>query len=59
MNRFQSLILYGVLISVTGIFLFSLSYNPSRIIQYGVAAGMLLSSFFAFVTAKSKGSEIR
>ena len=59
MNRFQSQVLYGVFVSVTGIFLLLLSYNPSRIIQYGVAAGMFLSSFFAFVTSnKSKGSEI-
>ena len=59
MNRFQSQILYGFLISVTGIFLLLLSYQPSRIIQYNVAAGMFLSSFFAFVTAnKSRGSEI-
>lgn len=59
MNRFQSQIIYGLLITITGIFLFSLSYNPSRIIQYGIAAGMFLSCFFAFLTAsKSKGSEV-
>jgi hypothetical protein len=59
MNRFQSQILYGVLISVTGIFLLLLSYNPSRIIQYGVATGMFLSAICAFVTANnSKGLEI-
>ena len=59
MNRFQSQVINGLLISVTGIFLLLLSYNPSRIIQYGVAAGMLLNSFFAFVTSnKSKGLEI-
>ncbi len=59
MNRFQSQIIYGLLITITGIFLFSLSYNPSRTIQYGVAGGMFLSSIFAFVTAnKSKGSEV-
>ena len=59
MNRFQSQALYGVLIGVTGVFLLLLSYNPSRIIQYGIAAGMFLSSFFAFVSAnKSKASEV-
>ena len=59
MNRFQSQVLYGVLIGVTGVFLLLLSYNPSRIIQYGVAAGVFLGSFFAFVSAsKSKASEV-
>jgi len=59
MNRFKSQVLYGILLSVTGIFLLLLSYGPSRIVQYGLASGMLLSSFFAFLTAnKSKGSEI-
>lgn len=59
MNRFQSQVFYGVLIGVTGVFLLLLSYNPSRIIQYGVAAGMFLSCFFAFVSAnKSKASEV-
>ncbi len=58
MNRFQSQILYGLLITITGVLLILLSKDLSRIIQYAVAAGMLLSSFFAFVTAdKSKGSE--
>lgn len=59
MNRFQSQILYGALILVTGLIIALLSYNPSRTIQYGVAGGMLLASIFAFITAsRSAGSEI-
>lgn len=59
MTRYQSQILYGLLILGTGIIIALLSYNPSRTIQYAVAGGMLLASIFAFITAsKSVGSEI-
>jgi len=60
MTWFQSQVLYGLLILITGVIIAFLSYNPSRTIQYVVAAGMFLSAVFAFITsAKSKDSEIR
>ena len=60
MTRFQSQVIYGVLIALTGIIIAFLSYNPSRTIQYVVAVGIFLSAVFAFITAaKNKNSEIR
>lgn len=55
MTKYLSLTLYGIIIVLTGIIISSLSYNPSRIIQYIVAAGLFLSALFAFITSyKSK-----
>src|SRR5688572_15833507 len=55
MTRYQSLAIYGIIIVLTGIIISSLAYNPSRIIQYVVAAGLFLSAIFAFITSyKSK-----
>lgn len=59
MTRFLAQYLYGILIAVTGILLAVLSFDPSRTIQYVVAAGMLLSSIFAFLSAqKSRNAEV-
>jgi len=59
MNRYQALAIYALLIIATGMVLISLSYLPSRVIQYAVAIGMLASSIFAFLTAyKSKNLQI-
>ena len=60
MTRFQSQVMYGLLIFITGAIIAILSYTPSRTIQYVLSAGMLLSAVFAFITAaKNKGSVIR
>ena len=60
MTRFQSQVVYGLLILITGAIIAFLSNNPSRTIQYVVAAGIFLSAVFAFITAaKNKNSEIR
>ena len=60
MTRFQSQVMYGLLIVVTGAIIALLSYNPSRTIQYVAAAGIFLSAVFAFITAaKNKNTEIR
>jgi hypothetical protein len=59
MNRYQSQIIYGLLICATGAVVALLSYDPSRTIQYAVAAGMLLASIFSFLTSsKTGGNEI-
>ena len=59
MTRFQSQVIYGLLILITGTIIASLSYSPSRIIQYVLAAGIFLSAVFAFITAaKNKSTEI-
>src|SRR4051812_45928375 len=50
-DRYKSLIIYAVLIILTGVVLTTLAYYPTRTIQYVVAAGMILSSVFAFLTA--------
>lgn len=60
MTWFQSQVMYGLLIVITGAIIAFLSYNPSRTIQYVVAAGLFLSAVFAFITAaKNKNAEIR
>lgn len=60
MTWFQSQVMFGLLIVITGAIIAFLSYNPSRIIQYVVAAGLFLSAVFAFITAaKNKNAEIR
>jgi len=60
MTPFQSQVMYGFLIAITGAIIALLSYDPSRTIQYVVAAGIFLSAVFAFITAaKNKNSEIR
>ena len=60
MTPFQSQVVYGLLIVITGAIIAFLSYDPSRTIQYVVAAGMFLSAVFAFITAaKNKSREIR
>ena len=59
MNRVQTQMAYGLLIAITGIIIAILSSNPSRTLQYTVAAGMLLSAVFAFATtAKAKHAVI-
>jgi hypothetical protein len=59
MTRYQSLAAYGIIIVITGIIISLLAYNPSRVIQYIVAAGLFLSAFFAFITSsKSKNSVV-
>jgi hypothetical protein len=58
MSRFQSQVFYGILIAVTGVLLFLLGTNPSRIIQYAVASGIFLAAIFAFI-ASSKSSSSR
>lgn len=60
MTRFQSQVIYGLLIFITGAVIAFLSNDPSRTIQYVVAIGIFLSAVFAFITAaKNKKSEIR
>ena len=60
MTRFQSQVMYGLLILLTGAIIAFLSYNPSRTIQYVVAVGVFISAVFAFITAaKNKNAEIR
>jgi hypothetical protein len=51
LNRFHALIVYSVLVIITGIVLMSLAYYPFVNIRYTVAGGMILSSIFAFITA--------
>lgn len=51
MNRYHSLTIYGIIIVIIGISISLLSFNPSRIIQYNVAAGLFLSAVFAFITS--------
>ncbi len=51
MTRFQSLSVYTFLIILIGALLVSLSFNPSKVIQYIVGFGMLLISVFAGITA--------
>ena len=46
MTRFQSQVMYGLLIFITGAIIAILSYTPSRTIQYVLSAGMLLSGCF-------------
>ncbi len=59
MTRFQSQVLYGVFIVITGAIIAFLSNNPSRTIQFVVAGGIFLSATFAFITAaKNKSTEI-
>jgi hypothetical protein len=60
MSRFQSQVMYGLLIFITGAIIAILSYSPSRAIQYVLSGGIFLSAIFAFVTAvKNKDSVIR
>ncbi len=60
MTRFQSQVMYGILIAITGAVIAYLSFNPSRAIQYALVLGIFLSAVFAFITtAKNKDSEIR
>src|SRR5687767_10152965 len=59
MTRYQSQVMYGLLIVITGGIIAFLSYNPSRIIQYILSGGIFLSAGFAFITsAKNKNSGI-
>jgi hypothetical protein len=60
MTQFQSQVIYGIFIAITGAVIAFLSYNPSRTIQYVVAVGIFFSAVFAFITAaKNKNSDIR
>jgi uncharacterized membrane protein HdeD (DUF308 family) len=60
MTRHQSLVMYGIIIVITGIIISSLAYNPSRVIQYIVATGLFLSAVFAFLTSyKSKSHSVQ
>ena len=60
MSQFQSQVVYGLLIVITGAIIAFLSNNPSHTIQYVVAGGIFLSAVFAFITAaKNKNTEIR
>ncbi len=51
MNRYQSVIIYGLLIVINGIILMALSYNPSRAIQYSIGIGMILAAVFAIISS--------
>ena len=60
MTRYQALTIYAALIIATGFVLILLAYYPVRAIQYIVAACMLLSAGFAFLTAyKSENMQIQ
>ena len=60
MTRFQSQVVYGLLIVITGAIIAYLSNNPSRTIQFVVAGGIFLSAVFAFITAaKNKNTDNR
>jgi hypothetical protein len=59
MSRFQSQIFYGILVAVTGVLLFLLGANPSRIIQYAIASGIFLAAIFSFIaSSKSTSSKL-
>lgn len=59
MNRYQAVIIYGVLIVINGLILMALSYNPSKIIQYSVGIAMILAAIFAIISSrKSKDFQI-
>lgn len=59
MTRYQSVIIYGILIVLNGIILMALSYNTSRAIQYSVGIGMILAAIFAIISSrKSKDYQI-
>ena len=51
MTWYKSMTLYAFLIIATGVVLMALAYFPGRAIQYLVAAGILFSAVFAFLTA--------
>ncbi len=51
LTKYQSLIIYGLLIILTGIFLIAFQYKTSVYLQYAVATSILVSMFFAAVTA--------
>jgi hypothetical protein len=51
MNRFQTQIVYGMLIIMTGGILAFLSFSVSRNLQYVLAGGMGVSALFAFIGA--------
>ncbi|MBP6303912.1 MAG: hypothetical protein KBB37_01695 [Bacteroidia bacterium] len=60
LTKYQSLIIYGMLIILTGIFLIAFQYKTSAYLQYAVAISILISMFFASVTAyKSKTMQVR
>lgn len=58
MTRYQPLTLYGIIIALKGIIIASLAYNPSRVIQYIVAAGLFLSAIFAFIASYKNRHQI-
>jgi hypothetical protein len=59
MNRFQSQILYALLIMVTGMLVALIGFNSSRPAQFALAGVVFVTSVLAFMTAtKAKNTEI-
>ncbi len=60
LTKYQSLIIYGILIILTGVFIILFQQKTSAYLQYAVATSILISMFFASVTAyKSKTMQVR
>ena len=60
MTRYYFQAMYGSLLATTAIIMAVLSFDPSQVIQYATATGLLTASAFALVAAyKSKSGEIQ
>ena len=60
MTRYYFQAMYGSLLATTAIIMAVLSFDPSQVIQYATATGLLTASAFALVAAyKSKNGEIQ